>query len=161
MAAASLTAVLLTALLVAVVLLPRTPRMRTPEECLDLMFQAMKAGDVPAYLDCFSGELREQLDANVRQQGVNAFSRYLMDTVAPIKGRAVFGAEYASPVRVRLKVDRVYEARPWECQGYWLERRLDVWRIYAIDMVELHDASVPYGTPAHAAPEQPSNASGQ
>jgi hypothetical protein len=132
----------------------------TPEECIDQLYEAMKAGDVGAYLNCFSGELRQQLQATVRRQGAGSFSKYLQDTVAPVKGRAS-RTEYDRPDRARLQLDRVFEARMWEYQAYRLECQSGVWTIYAIDPAELHEPPIPYGTPAYPAANEPVEASAQ
>lgn len=153
MIAAGGTALLLASLLVSAAVQPRRPSLDSPEKCLDQMFQAMRAGDVANYLSCFSGELREQLDVTVRQQGIPNFSKYLKDTSAPIRGRTVFEPEYATSDRARVKVDRVYEARMWEYQGYRLTRHGGSWSIDAIDPVQYHEPPIPYGTPAFSISE--------
>ena len=62
-------------------------------------------------------------------------------------GLAPMLAEFG-PDQVRLVVDRVYEQRQWEYQGYRFRRESAKWKIYAIDPAEVHDPPVPYGTPA-------------
>jgi hypothetical protein len=146
--AAGATTLLLASLLVGAALQMRRPPLDSPEKCLDQMFQTMRAGDVPNYLACFSGELREQLDATVHQQGRSSFADYLKDISAPIRGRTVFEPEYVAPGRARVKVDRVYEARMWEYQRYQLAQQAGSWTIYAIDPVQYHEPPVPYGAPA-------------
>jgi hypothetical protein len=146
-------------LLLAAVFGPRERVNDTPEKCLDQMFQAMKAGDVPKYLDCFAGELRDQLESTVRTQGTAGFANYLKETAGPVKGRALFGAEYASADRAQLKVDRVYESRMWEYQNYRLDRRSGAWRIYSLDPVQLHEPPIPYGTPAFPTSDPPNTPS--
>jgi hypothetical protein len=148
--AAVITAMLLGALLVVAAVRSRgTATLDTPEACLEQMFQAMRSGDAAAYLDCFTGELRGQLERTAREQSTAGFSRYLVESAAPIKGRAVLQHRtlYSGPDQVRLVVDRVYENRPWEYQAYRL-RRDGTWKIYAIDPAEPHEPPVPYGTPA-------------
>ena len=147
-----ITALVLAALLIVAAVRSAAPTAETPEQCLEQMFQAMKDGDVSAYLRCFTGELRERLEQNAKEQRNEKFAVYLKETVAPIKGRAV-KTEEASADHARLVVDRVYERRPWEYQGYRLRRESGAWKVFAIDPVELHEPPVPYGTPAFPTPE--------
>jgi len=156
LAAGVLTLFVLTAPVIVTALRSRTSPNDTPEKCIDQLYEAMKTGDVRAYLNCFSGDLRDQLETTVRTQGTNSFSTYLKETVSPIKGRALLRTDYAGSDRVRVELDRVYEARMWEYQGYRLEREAGIWKIYAIDPVELHDPPIPYGTPAYPTSSDPS-----
>lgn len=149
--AAAVTGLIIAGLLVTAAVRPRgTAPSETPEQCLETMFQAMKSGNVPEYLACFTGELREQLQRTARDQPSEAFSDYLKQTAAPIKGRAIQidKTQQSADGWVRIVVDRVYEQRQWEYQGYRLRRESAGWNIYAIDPAEMHDPLVPYGTPA-------------
>lgn len=139
----------------------------TPEQCLDRMFEATKRGDVASYLDCFTGDLRGQLEAAAAKDGAPAFCEYLKQVAAPIKGRAILHhkTEFSGPAEVRLVVDRVYEGRPWEFQTYRLQRESGQWRIAAVEPPQPHEPPVPYGTPVVTAPTdtgpraRPTNAS--
>ena len=151
-----ITALVLAALLIVAAVRSATPAAQTPEQCLEQMFQAMKEGNVTSYLRCFTGELRDRLERNAKEQPTEKFSQYLKETVAPVKGRAVYKTEASGDDHVRLVVDRVYEQRQWEYQGYRLRRESGAWRIYAIDPAELHEPPVPYGTPAFPTSEKES-----
>jgi hypothetical protein len=148
-----ITALVLATLLIVAAVRSAGPVAQTPEQCLEQMFQAMKDGDTSAYLRCFTGELRERLERNATEQTTRKFAEYLRETMAPVKGRAVYKTEASGDDHVRLVVDRVYEQRQWEYQGYRLRRESGTWKIYAIDPTELHDPPVPYGTPALPTPE--------
>ena len=151
-----ITALLLAALLIVAAVRSAARTADTPEQCLEQMFQAMKAGDVTSYVRCFTGELRERLERDANEQTTERFATNLRETVAPVKGRAVYKTEVSGVDQIRLVVDRVYEQRPWECQGYQLRRESGSWKIHAIDPAELHDPPVPYGTPAFPTPENES-----
>ena len=155
--AGSITALVLAALLVVAAVRSATPAAQTPEQCLEQMFQAMKEGNVAAYLNCFTGELRDRLELNAKEQATEKFAGYLRETVAPVKGRAVYKTETSGDDQIRLVVDRVYERRQWEYQGYRLRRESGTWKIYAIDPAELHYPPVPYGTPAFPTSENESS----
>ena len=156
--AAGVTALIMLAMLWTIAVRSGDPEPSdTPEACLERMFQAMKAGDVAAYLDCFTGELLERLSNTAEAETERGFADYLRRLAAPIKGHAVLQhkTERSGPDRVRLVVDRVYADRQWEYQGYRLRREPGGWRIYAVDPAEPHDPPVPYGTPAApAAPDR-------
>ena len=147
--AAAVTASALLAFLGMRVLRSTPSSAETPEQCLEQMFLAMKDGNVSAFLACFTGELRERLDRDAKVQGTQKFAEYMKETVAPVKGRAIYRSESADPEQAKVVVDRVFEGRPWEYQCYRLRRASGQWRIFALDPVELHDPPIPYGTPAY------------
>ncbi len=161
--AATVTVLLLGAALVGMSLQSRGRGTDNPEACLERMFDAMRAGDAAAYLDCFAGELRAELERSARAEAPARFADYLRQTAEPIRGRAVLQHKTQSPAPdlVRLVVDRVYaKGRPWEYQGYRLRRSADGWKIYAMDAVEPHEPPVPYGTPAFPGAEEREPAAG-
>ena len=41
---------------------PLTAAATTPEDCLSQMFAAAEQGNLPAYLDCFTGDQRAQVE---------------------------------------------------------------------------------------------------
>ena len=121
-----------------------------PEDCIQQMYQAMKEGDVGVYLDCHTGELRDQLERSAQEQSEGRFADYLKRNAAPLKSLAILHhqSEHSGPDRVRMVVDRVYAQRQWEYQAYRLIRVSGAWKIYQIEPAEEHDPPVPYGTPA-------------
>jgi len=149
------------AIVAAVVLRAAKFEADTPEACIDRMYEAMQQGDVDAYLACYTGKLRKQLDNTVLEQGKEQFAEYLRRTAAPMKGRAILHhkTEWSGKNKVRIVVDRVYEDRLWEYQAYRLKKEPDGWRIYAVEPAEPHEPPVPWGTPAiPLPPEQESEA---
>jgi len=157
LAAGLTTAILITGLIILAAIQSRNRSAAdTAEQCLEQMFQAMKAGDVAGYLACFSGELRERLVSTAQDQTREKFAQYLKDLARPIKGRAVMQdkIESSGPDTIRLVVDRVYDGRPWEYQAYRLRREAGSWKIYEIEPPVLHDPPIPYGTPAYAGAEK-------
>ena len=156
--AAVATGLVITALLIATAVRSRgASSADAPEKCLDQMFDAMKAGDIAAYLKCFTGRLREELERTAKEQTAAGFSAYLKQSAGAIKGRAILHhkTESSGSDQVRMVVDRVYEQRMWEYQAYRLQRQAGAWRIYAIDAPEPHEPPIPYGTPAFVV-EEPS-----
>jgi hypothetical protein len=156
--AGSVTTLILAALLIAAAIRSRDAVAESPDRCLDRMYEAMKSGDVAAYLDCFTGELRERLDRDADEQSTPAFANYLRELASPIKGRALRSdqTQQLDSDHVRLVVDRVYDGRPWELQAYRLRPDAGRWKIYEIEPAELHEPPVPYGTPAFSTSDEPS-----
>lgn len=141
------------ALLVAAITLGRGGSSRrhtaaSPGDCLAKMFNAAEKGDVPAYLDCFTGPRRGRLERELAAQGAAEFAAALRDAVRSLKGRAVSGLGGAEPnaTIATLSVDRVY-AQHTERQSYHFVRQTDGWRIDSVGAVENHQPPVAYGTP--------------
>ncbi len=131
---------------------------RTPEERIDLLYEAAARGDVTEYLDCFTGTLRQRLANELRERGEEAFRSYLKQSLEGVVGRAIRHdlTETLDNGRIRIVVERVYKGRPWERQAYRLQQENDTWRVYHIEPADVFEPPVPYGTPAFpdAAPPQ-------
>ncbi len=153
--AGAITSLVLVGLLVGAGVWPRGLTADEPAACLTTMYDAMKAGHVANYLDCFGGELRERLERDAQDQATGKFAVYLKELAAPITGRAVMHdtSEQAGPDRARLVVERVYDGRQWERQAYRLRRDAGRWKIFEIEHAELFDPPVPYGAPAFPVPD--------
>ena len=65
----------------------------TPEQCIQRMFEAAERGDVVAYLDCFTGQEREQLDRQLLDQSPETLAKTLMEAIDQLKGHAVHQAQ--------------------------------------------------------------------
>ena len=120
----------------------------SPTGCLELMFRAAEEGDVPAYLDCFTGPQRELLAKEVGAQPAGDFAAELKTAVRTLKGRAVSGAgpSDAAADTASLAVERIY-AHHTERQSYHFRREADGWRIDSVGAVEKQQPPIPYGTP--------------
>jgi hypothetical protein len=116
------------------------------------MFAAAAAGDVDAYLSCFGGEERTQMERKFAGQNRQAGSAALQAAVAGMKGHAVHGSVQSadSPGRqsevIDLPVERVY-AHHNELQTYRLRHIGNRWQIEAIRPAGSQQPSIPYGTP--------------
>ena len=149
------TALVITAILAGVILRsgPEATASDDPQDCLDRMFQAAKAGDVTAYLDCFEGELHGQLNRAASDRSHGVFSRSLKDSVSAIVGRSILHHQTtdSGSDQVRIVVELAYDGRPWESRAYWLRQGSGVWKIVRMGPVDVHEPAVPYGTPATSA----------
>lgn len=154
-------ALLATSLLLAgAVLLGRPARDQTPgspaaapEDCIERLFEAAERGDVPGYLDCFTGQQRARLAREVAAQSPDVFARSLAEAVRTLKGRAVSRrGDGAAADRAALVVERIYSHRN-EAQTYHLVRSGGHWRIEAVDGDTKFQPPIAYGTPVFALPE--------
>ncbi|HWC88190.1 MAG TPA: hypothetical protein VG433_00985 [Pirellulales bacterium] len=123
----------------------------TPGECIDRMFAAGERGDVDAYLACFTGEQRMQLEREVAAQPRENFASGLVAAIEPLKGRAIVH-EAASALTAEITVERVYAHRN-DLQLYNLQCQDGRWQIAAVRPVQALQPPVPYGTPVFEMPE--------
>ena len=144
-------------LLLAVLWASRTgsrnaPPAATPDICIQQMFAAAAAGDLDAYLACFGGEERTQMERKFAGQSRDAASAALRAAVAGMKGHAVHGSvPSASPPErlpevIELPVERVY-AHHNELQTYRLRHKGDRCQIESIRAAGNQLPRIPYGTP--------------
>jgi len=116
-----------------------------PEDGIYAMIDAARAGDVRAYLNCFSGLLREQLTAAAKEDA--KFKAYLISQNAAVLGMAVTITERPAADEVRARVEYVYGDHN-EVQNVSLKRDGALWKIVRIDGAQLVQPIVPYGTTA-------------
>lgn len=126
----------------------------TPESCIDAMFAAGERGDVDAYLGCFTGQQRAQLDRELAAQSRANFARELALAIEPLKGRAIT-SESASERTAEITVERIYAHRN-DLQTYDLVCQNGRWQIAAVRPVQATQPPVSYGTPVFAMPEEDS-----
>jgi hypothetical protein len=128
----------------------------SPEQCIERMFDAAERGDVDAYLDCFTGPQRQQIERELTSQTRQSFSQSLVDAIKPLKGRAMIGSPPAEPAanQVELTVERIYANRN-ETQTYQLLRQSDAWRITAVRSADAFQPPITYGTPVFELPPEP------
>src|SRR5262249_4973433 len=72
--------------------LARLPRSKPPAGPVDAIYASMdaaRAGDVKAYLACYTGGMRASLEQTVRESSTAAFAKYLRQENSAIKGVAV------------------------------------------------------------------------
>lgn len=111
------------------------------------------SGDVPAYLDAFSGALRQRLGREIGERGIDAFADDLRAAARARKGHAVFAAEFEGDDAARVTVETVYPDRN-ERQTYLVERRGGTWLVADVETVRSHQPGAKFGTPAgYVAPE--------
>lgn len=121
----------------------------SPTECIEQMFTAAERGDVEAYLACFTGAELRRLSTERDVQPRERFAAALVESVRPLKGRAVNGPSSAPDGdRAKLEIERIYEHHG-ERQSYAFRREADGWRIDSVGAVERFQPAIPYGTPVY------------
>lgn len=139
------TVLVVAALGAAVALRDRAPAPQ-PQDAVYRMLDAARAGDAKGYLNQFTGAMETSLRRMAAEQGGDAFTSYLRDTNAGIKGVAVMDPEPAREGAVRLRVEYVYQDRN-EAQTLNLVRVGGEWKIAQVDGAERVRTLIPYGTP--------------
>ena len=116
-----------------------------PEDGIYAMFDAARAGDAQAYLDCFSGPLRDQLAATAKEDA--KFKEYLIRQNSAVQGMAVTVTDRPNADEARVRVEYVYSDHN-EVQNVHLKREGSRWKIINIDGAQPVQPLVPYGTKA-------------
>jgi hypothetical protein len=117
------------------------------------LMESARLGDVAAYLDAFSGPLRERLAREASERG-GAFADDLRKASLARKSHAVFTPEPDGPDAARVTVESVYPDRN-ERQTYRVEREASGgWRVTGVETVRSHQPKAKFGSPAaFVAPE--------
>ncbi len=122
------------------------PKVIAPEDALYSMLDAAKAGDVNAYLSCYTGHMKELLQQSATEATANKFKSYLQTSNASIQGVALSPPENVSDSQVKVRVEYVYRDRN-EVQFVYMKKEPPTWRIYQVDGAERIKTLVPYGSP--------------
>lgn len=115
-----------------------------PEDVIYKMMDAARAGDTKAYLDTFSGEMRDQLLLVVKENSDSDFAAYLKSQNAAIQGVAVTLMDRASDTEAQVRVEYVYSNRN-EVQTVYL-RKDPRWRIFKVTGAEQVKTLLPFGS---------------
>ncbi len=138
----------------------RQPTIVSPLEDADPARAAIQAlidsaarGDVRAYLDAFTGDLRRRLEREMNERGREAFAMDLRGAADARKSHAIFEADAMSPERAQVTVESVYLDRN-ERQTYRLEKTGTSWLVSGVESVKSRQPTAKFGQPAsYIAPE--------
>lgn len=119
----------------------------TPEDGIYAMFDAARAGDAQAYLNCFSGPLREQIAAAAKEESGEKFKAYLASQNSAVQGMAVTVTSRPSPDQALVRVEYVYGDHN-EVQNCRMTKDGGSWKIANIDGAQPVQPIVPFGTKA-------------
>jgi len=118
-----------------------------PEAAIWRMADAARAGDVRAYLNCFDGPLRQNLEKTAAEMGEQKFGEYLRRLNDEITGIAVSDLELTGEASARLRVEFVSRGKN-EAQPHYLRLSDGGWKIERVGEAERIKTLVPYGTQA-------------
>jgi len=111
------------------------------------MADASRARDVRAYLNCFDGPLRQNLEKTAAEMGEQKFGEYLKRLNEEITGIAVSDLELTAPDAAKLRVEFVSRGKN-EAQQHHLKLSNGVWKIDHVDNAERIKTLIPYGVEA-------------
>src|SRR5690242_16033681 len=117
-----------------------------PQDAIYAMLDAARSGDVKTYLAAYSGQMETALKQSIAETTEPAFSKYLKDQNASIKGIAISEPQQLTDREVKVRVEYVYQDRN-EAQMMFLEKATGGWKISRVDGTERVKTLVPYGTP--------------
>jgi len=117
-----------------------------PQDAVYAMLAAARAGDVKAYLACYTGQMQATLRQAVKESTEPVFAKYLRDSYAPIQGVAVSDPQPVGELEATMRVEYVYQDRN-EAQTVSLEKGPAGWKIARAGSADRVPALIPYGTP--------------
>lgn len=117
----------------------------TPEDAIQTMLDASRRGDARAYLGCFTGAMRPQLEATRQQMGEGRFREYLAESQAAVMGVATTRLAGAPPDTARFEVEFVLRDKN-QRQTVELINEGGRWRIDSMSQAVYMKPAIPYGT---------------
>ncbi len=121
------------------------PASSGPEDAIYSMLDAQRAGDTTAYLEAFSGPIRDQLQQVVKEDSASKFASYLMRN-ADFKGVAVTVVDRQSAEDALVRVEYIYNDRN-EVQQLRLKRDGRHWTIVQVAGAEQIKSLLPFDSP--------------
>jgi hypothetical protein len=118
-----------------------------PEAAIWRMADAARAGDVRAYLSCFDGPLRQNLEKTAAEMGEQKLGEYLKRLNDEITGTAVSDLELTGEASAKLRVEFVSRGKN-EAQPHHLRLINGVWKIERVGEAERIKLLIPYGAEA-------------
>jgi hypothetical protein len=115
-----------------------------PEDAIYGMLDAARAGNTNAYLDSFSGSMREQLVQVIKESAEPSFAAYLKSQNSAFQGVAVSVTDRPSDKEAQVRVEYVYGNRN-EVQSVYL-RKDSRWRIVKVAGAEQIKTLLPFGS---------------
>jgi hypothetical protein len=115
-----------------------------PEDAIYAMLDAARAGNVNAYLDAFSGPMRDQLLQVVKENSEPGFAAYLKSQNSAFQGVAVSVTNRSGDAEAQVRVEYVYSDRN-EVQSVSLRKESSRWKIFRVAGAEQVKTLVPFG----------------
>jgi hypothetical protein len=116
----------------------------SPQDAIYSMIDAERAGNTKAYLDTFTGSMRDELLQVVKENSEPKFASYLAQS-ATFQGVAVTITDQPNPVEAQARVDYVYGDRN-EVQNLSLRREGKQWKILKVAGTQQLKSPFPFGS---------------
>jgi hypothetical protein len=116
----------------------------SPEDAIYSMIDAERAGDIKAYVDAFTGSMRNDLLQVIKETSDSRFASYLTRN-ATFQGVAVRVIDRPSASDAQVRVEYVYGDRN-EVQNLYLKRDGERWRVYQIAGAEQQATPFVFGS---------------
>ena len=149
---AQLTTLVLMAALGCLAIWKRTPaRVSTPAQPQDAiyqMFDAVREGNLPKYLESHTGMMEASLRRAAAEIGEARILQSLQEKNAPVKGIAILEPVRLSDREMKARVEYVFADRN-EVQILYLEKSGEQWKIARVEGAQRIETLVPYGTPVN------------
>ncbi len=120
----------------------------SPEDVIWRMSDAAREGNSQAYIDCFGGALRQNLQKTATDMGEAQFSRYLKKLNDEMTGIAVSDLEQTTDQTASLRVEFLFRGKS-EAQKHHFNLVDGKWKIEGIDNAERFNVPIPYGANAN------------
>lgn len=125
------------------------PTAAGPEDVIWQMSDAAREGNAQTYLDCFTGNLQQNLKQTAAEMGDAQFSTYLKQLNNEVTGIAVSDLQQSAQ-EADLRVEFIFRGRN-EAQKHHFKLIEGKWRIDRVDDAEQLKVLIPYGTTVSAA----------
>jgi len=116
----------------------------SPQDAIYGMIDAERAGDTKAYLDAFSGSVRNDLLQVIKEDSESKFASYLTRNAA-FQGVAITITDRPSPEEAQARVEYIYGDRN-EVQNLYMKREGKKWKVFKMAGAEQKDTPLPFGS---------------
>jgi len=123
----------------------KSPAETTPAGRVHAMARHSSEGKVNEYIDCFTGQLRADLEQTRDQMKPEAFAELLRRRSAPVRGIAISEQTQPDENTARMKVEWIFEDRN-EAQYFTLVKVNGDWKISDMSNSQYNKPEIPYGT---------------
>jgi hypothetical protein len=117
------------------------------ESRVHALLRCARDGDVSTYLAAFDGSLRQRLEREISERGLETFATDLRRAARLRKSHSVFAPEPEGDDVASVAVETVYPDRI-ERQTFRLGRRAQGWLVTEVTSVQGHEPQSKFGSPA-------------
>lgn len=123
----------------------------TPESCVSTMLKAAAAGDADRYMDCFAGNLRQQLEKRLARETRDRFAAELKTAEGELKNYVTSEWRFPADDEATFHLERIY-SQFHERHTVRMRRLRTGWKIVELSPLDRFSPEIPYGTPVSSPP---------